>query len=63
MNISLYLVGLKTCVHKYFNSFRKRRVKSFNYDTETAFSSTFENDAKEGLNCLVKSTFSRPFFF
>ena len=39
------------------------RVKSSNYDTETAFSGTFENDAKEGLNFLFKLTFSRPFFF
>ena len=50
-----------------FRSSAKRvargRVKSFNYDTETAFSSTFENDTKEGLNFLVKLTFSKPFFF
>jgi len=39
------------------------RVKSFNYDTETAFSVVFENDAKEGLNFLIKSAFSIPFFF
>lgn len=31
-----------------------RRVKSFNYDTETASLAALENDTKEGINLLVK---------
>ena len=44
----------------YFNKYV--RVKSFNHDTKTFFLTIVENDAKEGINLLVKLIFSRPFF-